>query len=254
MNYFFVLGARDPEMIEIAGVLEAQGIGYTPAKFGRLPVRSSDAYRATSVHGLIPRHARRIFVECDVFGLTPDEVCDHHSPGDSGYGLPPEQYLQGSSLGQVLDLLRLKPSAEQRITAAADHCLRHAYEGRCPGVDPSDLAAWRERSRADARGITVKEIQHRIEFATDALQSAPRIHVAGEEIAWFPLSSPLPSEVAEASARLGTAFCYVKRDGDRRKGGIMSATPHVIRAWMRECGLKHVYGDPARGFAGGYYL
>lgn len=30
---------------------------------------------------------------------------DHHRPGDPGYGLPPERFLEGSSIGQVFHLL-----------------------------------------------------------------------------------------------------------------------------------------------------
>ena len=280
MKYFFILGARDPEMLEIARVLEAHGHPYTNATIsvlsaapGRsphgesagpsghakprrrrktIPVRSNEAYHATGVQGLIPKDHRLVFVECSVFGLWPDEICDHHNEGDPGYGQPPERYLEGSSLGQVLSLLGLEPTKEQRIIAAADHCLRHAYAGRCPGVDPEELAAWRERSRAEVRGITVEEIRARIEAAMEALRKAPRITVAGEEVAWFPAGSGMPEEIPEASARLGIPFCYTRREGGRGKSGIMSAPPHVIEAWMRECGLKDVYGDPARGFAGGY--
>lgn len=250
MKYFFVLGARDPEMLEIMRVLESQGHPFALATIRGVPVRASEAYAATGVQGLIPKDHQIVFVECEVMGLLPWEVCDHHNEGDPGYGLPPERYLEGSSLGQVLKLLDLEPTTEQRIIAAADHCLRHAYDGQCPGVDPAELAAWRERSRAEARGITVEEMRSRIEVATQALREAPRISIAGEEVAWFP--GAMPEEIPEASARLGIPFCYVRREGPRVKCGIMSAAAHVIRAWLRECELIDVYGDPARGFAGGY--
>jgi hypothetical protein len=253
MKYFFVLGARDPEMVEITRVLDSQGIGYTFATLAGLPVRSSEAYRSTGVQGLVPKDAHLVFVECSVMGLIPDDLCDHHNPGDPGYGRPPEQYLQGSSLGQVLTLLGLEPTPEQKIIAAADHCLRHAYEGACPGIDPKELAAWRERSRAEVRGIPVEELQDRIVRAMKDLKEAPRIQIAGEDVAWFPATASMPEEVPEASARLGIPFCYVRREGGRAKSGIMSAGENVIRTWMKDCGLKDVYGDPARGFAGGYW-
>lgn len=251
MKNFCILGARDPEMLEIMRVLEEQGIPHAFATVRGVPVRSFDAYEATGVQGLIPKDHDVMFVECAVLGLQPVEVFDHHNEGDPGYGLPPEQYMRGSSLGQILTFLGLEPTREQRIIAAADHCLRYAYAGLCPGVDPEELAAWRERSRAEARGITIEEMRGRIEAAMQALRDAPRIIVGGEEVAWFPPGTQ-PEEIPEASARLGIPFCYVRREGSRAKCGIMSAAPHVIEAWMRECGLNHIYGDPARGFAGGY--
>jgi hypothetical protein len=253
MNYFFVLGARDPEMVEITRVLDAQGIPHAHATIAGVPVRSSEAYRATGVQGLIPRDAHIVFVECTVTGLIPDDVCDHHNPGDPGFGMPPERFMEGSSLGQVLTLLGLTPTDEQRVIGAADHCLRHAYEGRCPGIDPKVLADWRERSRSSIRGISVEEIQGRIELAMAALKAAPRIQVEGADVAFFSATAEFPEEVPEASARIGIPFCYVHVEGKRGKAGIMSAPPSVIRTWMRTCGLKNVYGDPARGFAGGYY-
>lgn len=250
MRYFFILGARDPEMLEIMRVLDAQGHPHALATIRGAPVRSCEAYDATGIDGLLPKDHKIVFVECDVMGLRPDDICDHHNEGDPGYGLPPERYMEGSSLGQVLTLLGLEPTPEQRVIAAADHCLRHAYAGLCPGVDPKALADWRERSRAEMRGISVEELRERIETAMQALRDAPRIIVGGEEVAWFP--DAVPEETPEASARLGIPFCYARRDGGRAKAGIMSAAPNVIRAWMRECGLNQVYGDPARGFAGGY--
>jgi len=267
MNYFFVLGARDPEMIEITRVLDAQHITWAFATIAGLPVRSSEAYRANGVGRaigtgerpnsigpvLIPKDSNIVVVECDVIGLIPHEICDHHNEGDPGYGMPPDRFMEGSSLGQVLSLLKLEATPEQRIIAAADHCLRYAYEGRCPGICPKELAAWRERSRAEVRGITVEEIQGRIEHAMAVLKDAPCIQVSGTDVAFFPPESDFPQEVPEASARLGIPFCYVRKESGRSKAGIMSAGPEVIREWMQECKLKDVYGDPARGFAGGYF-
>ncbi|MDR5728945.1 MAG: hypothetical protein RB191_16135 [Terriglobia bacterium] len=273
-KYFFILGARDPEMIEVERVLEEMNVPYTVATVPKREVvhgededgrpytytairqrrvHSRNAYRAIAVRGLIPRGYRLVFVECAVTGLLADEVCDHHNEGDPGYGIPPERYLEGSSLGQVLALLGLEATPQQRIIAAADHCLRHAYEGKCPGVTPEALAAWRESDRANAREISVEEMRARIELGKQALLAAPRICVGGESVAWFPHGEEMPDEVAEASARLGIPFCYAeKRPGNRGKAGIMSAPPAVVEAWMRQCQLQDIYGCPQRGFAGGY--
>ena len=258
MGYFFVLGARDPEMEEISRVLDAQGIKWANAVAKGRPVNSAEAYQATDITGLLPRAPRQlVFVECDVLGLDADNLCDHHNPGDPGYDRPPDEYLQGSSLGQVLGLLGQEPTHEQRIIAAADHCLTHAYRGECPGVDPQDLADWRERSRAARFGLTREEIQMRIRIATKALERAERIKVGDEWVAWFPDKSVAPYELAEASARAGVPIAYIThlnqaRTEYRAKCGIKNAQPETVRAWMRGCELECVYGSPVRGYASGY--
>jgi hypothetical protein len=252
MNYFFVLGAIDPEMMEIVRVLKSLGIGYTFAMAGAEQVRAFEAYQAARVRDPIPTDRRVVFVECRVAGLPRDLVCDHHFPGDPGYGLPPDRYLEGSSLGQVLALLELTPTDEQRAIAAADHCLGHAYAGCCPGVAPVRLAAWRDQARAAQFGVPVAELQARIERAKEALRIAQRIRVADEEVAFFPVNVPAPDELSEAATRLGVPFCYERPEGDRTNTGIMSATPELVAAWLNDRDLSDVYGDPARGFAGGY--
>ena len=258
MEYFFVLGARDPEMQEISRVLDAERIKWASATANGHAVNSAEAYQATGVAGLLPPAPRQlVFVECDVLGLEPADVCDHHNPGDPGYDRQPREYLQGSSLGQVLTLLGKEPTHEQRIIAAADHCLTHAYRGECPGVDPEELADWRERSRAARFGLTHEEIQMRIRIATKALERAERIKIGDESVALFPDKGVAPYELAEASARLGVPIAYItyldpQRSPYRAKCGIKNAKSDTVRFWMRECGLERVYGSPVRGYASGY--
>jgi hypothetical protein len=268
--FHFVLGATDPEMQEIKNVLEQQGLPSSHATIraplfrrdaadGDAPVRAAtrsrfvqafDAYRADSMSSTFPADAQLVFVECAVSGLT-GIIVDHHHEGDPGYGLGPEQYLQGSSLGQVLALLKLEPTPEQRIIAAADHCLAHAYAGRCPGVDPRELGQWRVRSRARQQGLEETELEERIRAAERALREAPRIELGGAPVAWFETT---PAEISEASGRTGIGFTYLRRERDgRMKAGIMSAPPPAIAEWMGKCGLNDIYGDPQRGFAGGYF-
>ena len=89
-----------------------------------------------------------------------------------------------------------------------------------------------------------------IEAALELLNQADRISFCGEEIAWV---GDRKGEIPEASARHGVPFMYaeITKDG-RTKMGIMGAEPHVIASWMAQCSLERVYGDPARGYAGGY--
>ncbi|MCC5612596.1 hypothetical protein LC612_39355 [Nostoc sp. CHAB 5834] len=195
-------------------------------------------------------NAELVFVECEVLGLKPSCVADHHQPGDPGYGKPPSAFLEASSLGQVLRILGLDATQEQRIIAAADHCPTQAYRGECPGVTPEELADWRTRSRALRRGVTPEEMEKAIEEARLILEAAERIDFCGERLPWISLRG---GEIAEASARYNIPFMYMEpsRTGGT-KMGIMGANPDIISAWMRDCRLDNVYGDPARGYAGGY--
>lgn len=112
---------------------------------------------------------------------------NHHRPGDAGYNLPPEQYWSASALGQVINVIRCPPRGLQ-ITpktmldinvitqprawllehiAAADHCLRDAYRGRCPGISPVSLRMWRLMSSSKQRNLSidfcVKEQQQQVD-------------------------------------------------------------------------------------------
>src|SRR5690606_12495361 len=97
-------------------------------------------------------------VECRVRGHEAAFSIDHHHPGDPGYAAAPEQYLRGSSLGQLLAALEREPTETQRLLAAGDHCLSAAYRGRCPGVDPNELLFLRAAWRAKASGRTLNDV------------------------------------------------------------------------------------------------
>jgi len=84
-----------------------------------------------------------LFVECRP-ATGQARVAGHHQPGDPGYGVAPSGFLLASSLGQVamaLGGLHLL-TAEDRITAACDHCLGPALLGRCPGVTVAEVERW----------------------------------------------------------------------------------------------------------------
>lgn len=248
---FFVLGAPDHEMREIERVVTAAGHACAYATVAGKVVHSYEAYRATGIDGLVPSGHEVVFVECAVMGLRRDHVVDHHRPGDPGYGCPPAQFLEGSSLGQVLALLGLTPTSEQLVIAAADHCLSAAYRGQCPGVSPQELQRWREQTRSTARGLPAEELRKQIDEAQQLLERAPRVKLADTEVAW--VEDP-PPEVSEASARSGVAYMFLRREHDgRMKAGIRSAPAPLVAHWLQHCGLRDLYGDPQRGFAGGYF-
>lgn len=288
----WVLGAPDPEMEAIERLLREAGekVVYAVGEDGQR-VRPGNAYRAILPRIQDQDGVKTLYlVECDI--PRPDwaevevVVVDHHRPGDPGYGRPPEEFLAASSIGQVIEhLAKLgKPvdiSTEILFTAAADHCLMAAYRGKCPGVDPDALMRWRAESRARHQGRSVEEVLADIEAAREALRNAPEI-VLYKRTCWVhrtyePLHLDCSSEdfcttifakdmrgrhvpeLTEASAREG--ICFIA-DGLPDKDGrvkiiCQSGEPWKIRAFMEHWapanGLKDIYGDPARGFAGGYY-
>ncbi|MCY0886419.1 MAG: hypothetical protein OWV35_11185, partial [Firmicutes bacterium] len=174
--------------------------------------------------------------------------------GDPGAGLGPDQYWAGSSLGQVYALVGREPEPEDRLAAAADHCLPAAYQGQCPGVDPDALLAWRVATRAAFQGRPVAALEAAVAAARQALRAAPRVDLGGVAVADL-RDRPVP-ELPEAAMREGLPFLARVRDRDgREKTVLQAAPPEAVRAFQAlapQFGRGEAYGDPARGFAGVY--
>jgi hypothetical protein len=247
---FFVLGASDPEMNAIEEILNANQWAYTYALVDGRRVHPGNAYRAEV--NPIPEHARLVTIECGLKNHVADIALDHHQQGDAGFGKLPEHYWEGSSIGQLHTLLNLSPTQAAKITAAADHCLTAAYAGLCPGVTPDEVLALRCANLAVFRSVSEDEIQQRVAYAHEKLQKSPKICILGQIIA-DTRGQDIP-EANEASARYAIPFLYQVDDvrSGRTKVGLMGAKQEVIAEWMKTCGLTDVYGDPARGYAGGY--
>jgi len=284
-----ILGAQDPEMTEIERLGRDAGCEILFAAVDGRRVHPGNAYQSD---GLLDTRGRpasvdlcapRIAVECLGWWAyrCPDELTeehtpgsrrlcgacgssgpsvravlvDHHRPGDYGFGRPAAEYWRASSLGQVCALLCVAPTPELRLVAAADHCLRAAYAGECPGVGPGDLAAWRLESRAAFQKIPASTLATWIETAARALRNATRI-VIGDHVLRDMRGSPTP-ELPEAACRLGASYLAGPLPSpDGRKKYVVSGDEGAVRAWMASPdfggSLVDVYGDPVRGFAGGY--
>jgi hypothetical protein len=149
------------------------------------------------------------------------------------------------------DHVHVAPAEWVRLVAAADHCLAHAYAGRCPGVDPDRLLNWRVASRAEFQKISVEELKGRVEAARQALKAAPRIFDG--RVADF-REGTVP-ELPEAAAREGIPFVAVLDERGQKKAVLQAAPPDIVDAFMQGKiipGLSRIYGDPERGFAGGF--
>lgn len=325
----FVLGAPDPEMEQIEGLLRDAGVACIHAMVddekapgGQRRVRPDEAYsRRAKAHlrAIAPTSiASVVLVECnvdvdymlaDVGGthryVTVDRI-DHHNPGDDGYGRAPDVFLVASSIGQVITFLAgcgarfqhwpttssvprhvgaervilgvvacvdngrwmvvvddpvrwAEIPREVILTAAADHCLGAAYRGECPGVDPDELMRWRAESRARFQRRSVEEVLSTIAAAQDEIRRAPVLEFPGEDgpVRAVDMRRDIPvQELPEAALRLGVAYMsgpLIGPDGKRKY--TFSGEPEKVRAWMAwapSVGLTGLYGDPMRGFAGGY--
>ncbi|MFB8830644.1 hypothetical protein ACE0DR_17890 [Azotobacter sp. CWF10] len=259
MQYLFVLGARDPEMTIIEGLVHQAGHKVAYAMAGERRVHAGNAYAAERTSARPGQHRGLVvWVECALAddSVPRDMVVDHHREGDPGFSIPPERFWEGASLGQVCSLLGVKPTRELRLAAAADHCLNAAYLGRCPGIAPEQMRAWRLASRAAWQKVSPEVLAERIEAAIAQLQSLERLRVGRFEFA-DALDREIP-EISEASAILGIAVMYTLAEprSGRIKVGALNGTPEMLEAWMEFArnvlDLADVYGSPVRGYAGGY--
>jgi len=312
-QYTFILGADDPEMSAIESLVIRMGHVVAHAlddNGGR--VRPATAYKSVGV-SCYTNIINPVAVECDGPGIPEGAIrVDHHREGDPGYGRPPSEFMQASSLGQVISLLALDgclplwettrsqnfPIIEAGqigkgsfsdsgkwavglpdnppvigqdvggfdvpagwlqaiipvplvIVAAADHCLPAAYKGECPGVDVGLLRQFREETRAAFQKRSVEAVRADIERACSKLREAPELVPGVKD-----MRGPTIPELPEAACREGICFVasMTERDG-RIKTVCQAGTPEQISAlieWMKSNGLVGIYGDPARGFAGGY--
>lgn len=151
--------------------------------------------------------------------------------------------LSGGTSPRLQDILH---------TAAADHCLAAAYRGECPGVEPDALMQWRVESRAKFQGRSVESLMADVESARKELRSrvVPHAVIPGA-VADFG-DSTVP-ELPEAAAREGIAFLATVTDRDGRKKVVLqAASSEQVKAFLSHYPVQDKYGDPARGFAGGY--
>src|SRR5690606_3670863 len=143
------------------------------------------------------------------------------------------------------------------FAAAADHCLAAAYRGECPGVDPDALMRWRVEARAAYQGRPVAELLEDVEQSRARLRAAPVVAL-GERLTARDLRGEHVPELPEAAVREGLAYLATVADRDGRRKIVLGghAPAEMVRAflesWAPSRGLIDLYGDPARGFAGGY--
>lgn len=125
---YAILGAPDKEMAQIQQLLTMCGVQYAYAAAGGKRCHGGNAYKSDSLLPgtcSVPEVTENddiILVECELPGWFSGDpqpavvVIDHHKPGHYGYGKPPEEFFEASSLGQLYKLLRrMLPITRQTV-------------------------------------------------------------------------------------------------------------------------------------------
>ncbi len=270
----FILGADDPEMREIEAILKwDRRICLYAMKDGKRvhPGNAYSAERPLLEELTYNGPYRLVLVECQPEGIpegTEIIRIDHHRPGDPGYGLPPAQFWQASSLGQLVNFLGLEMelgSHDQLILAAMDHAPATAIRGECPGVTAKEIIDRKVSEIAKATGISEGDVRACIAQWAVRLGSAPVIDIGGQGIRDMRPSDRgsgyslnyLCLQVAALVGGYGVLL-LTHDGGDAREKWTIAGhcTPQCVETFMVEWapaqGLTGIYGVPNRGYAGGY--
>jgi len=274
-NIIVIFGAPDIEEQRARKVASEHGLIIATATVGGEKCNPMTAYRADGYivdAGIVNDETYCIIFECSpkaATGLAVVAQCDHHNPGNAGFGLPPSQYFEASSLGQMLNFMGIEATQEDRIIAAADHCLSAAYAGLCPGVTAEEVLAMRLPELMKRENVSSTEDAMRgIEEALHILKNPPAtVSLGGKAVADIRSLGSVPFTI-EAGVMTGTP--YMAR-GDKRfsdkvnlsgseevvaeflgEAVIVDGKPTYPAGWAVKNGLYQPYGDPKRGFAGAY--
>lgn len=263
-DVLFVLGAADPEMQAIEALLAAHDVPRLRATVAGKRVYPANAYKAElppAAEVVRARGGRVYLVECVGVAAPGVTRIDHHMPGDPGYGRPPAEYWQASSLGQtvaaLIDVgLDVAVTPAMRLTAAADHCLGAAYRGECPGIDPEALMSWHVAARAVYEKRTEAALLQDIATARQTLRDAEQVELAPGIFAADVRARFVPELLLAAARDSQCCLSSVKARDGRTKIGCLVGSPAQVSAFMQQWAPAHqlvdVYGDAMRGFAGAY--
>lgn len=270
-----IFGASDIEEQRARAIALANNLTIATATFAGAIVNPMTAYKADGHivdQGMVNDETVCILFECEqgaASGLEVIAKCDHHNPGDAGFGRPANEFFEASSLGQLINFLGLEATQEDRVIAAADHCLSAAYAGLCPGVTAEEVLAMRLPELMKRENVLLKEDAMKgIEEALHILNNPPTtVLLGGKQVADIRELGPIPFTI-EAGVMTGTPYMA---NGDKRfpdkvnlsgdediiadflgQAVMVDGRPTYPNGWASRNGLFQAYGDPKRGFAGAY--
>lgn len=275
MKKIIIFGASDIEEQRARKIASLHGLVLATATCGGVVVTPMTAYKADGYivdSGEVSDEMECILFECAptaASGLKVVAHCDHHNPGDVGFGLPPIQYFEASSLGQLINFLGIETNQEDRVIAAADHCLSSSYAGLCPGVTAEEVLAMRLPELMKREGVSsTEDAMKGIEEALHILKNPPAtVTLGGTAVADIRELGNIPFTI-EAGVMTGTPYLA---KGDKRfpdkvnlsgtkevvadflgEVVIIDGRPTYPNGWAAKNGLYQTYGDANRGFAGAY--
>jgi hypothetical protein len=185
-----IFGGADAEEAAARAIAQAAGCATATATTADgKRVNGGTAYQAVAFAldlGTLEEVAKAIIFECapaSAGALPVVARCDHHNPGDPGWGKGASEYWEASSLGQLCAHLGVEPTDELRLIAAGDHSPAGAYLGQCPGVDPEVFADFRIAGKVafyaanprTADKADADKIRAAISAAKERLASAPQV-------------------------------------------------------------------------------
>lgn len=277
MKKFFLIifGAPDIESEWARQIATQHGLATATATCGGEKCNPMTAYRADGYivdSGTVSDEMECIIFECArtaASGLKVVARCDHHNPGDAGFGKPAGEFFEASSLGQLINFLGVEATQKDRVIAAADHCLASAYAGLCPGVTAEEVLAMRLSELMKREGVSSEEDAMKgIEEALRILKNPPAtVLLGGKQVADIRGLGAIPFTI-EAGVMTGTSYMA---KGDKRfpdkvnlsgseevvadflgQAVMADGKPTYPNGWAVKNGLHQPYGDPKRGFAGAY--
>lgn len=274
-KFLILLGAPDIEESQARKVANHYGLATATATCGGQKVHGGNAYYADGY--IIDSGEVSGESDCIIFECSPNAApllrvvarCDHHNPGDAGFGKPADEFFEASSLGQLLNFLGIEATQEDRVIAAADHCLSAAYAGLCPSVTAEEILALRLPELMKREGVlSKKSAMVGISVTLELLKNPKKtVTLGGTKVADIRQMGLVPF-VTEAGVMSST--CYLAK-GDKRfpdkvnlsgtkevvadflgEAVIVDGRPTYPNGWAAKNGLFGAYGDPQRGFAGAY--
>jgi len=251
-----VLGGFDTEMKFIGELLENTDCEVVWATKDGARVSRSNAYDADCPS---PK-ATDVWVECShedwsmlemaSFGIT---LVDHHKDGDVGYGRPPSEYFEASSIGQIHILLGIEPTKEARFVAAADHCLHLAYNSQCPGVAREELKDFRMAFYGD------EDPFGKVQWTKREIDACPKIKINGKMVNDISKLHPRHNKwLTETSCYYGLRTFKLTRSGNGFKAFLSNLSSkdlqHFLDSQCHDFGVVvKTFGDPKRQFIGVIY-
>ncbi len=267
-KYFFILGAKDPEMEGMEKLLKENGHQYAVATISGVRVNAGNTYSADAV--LVPDGYTPVVIETEPsnFEDWSEKVrIDHHRPGDFGYDLGYDRYFEASSLGQLCKLLNIAPSQEHLVLTAMDHCFTDALMGKCEGVSKDEVLKLKILNIASATGKPFGEVDDAIKGWLSKIDEVGEVKsVDGVDVVNFTeidlgvgySFELLTAQVASVLSGKAVLLKHKDSEGSELKVTINgNNSAGTIRYFKEEFSkvnnFNKVYGVETRKYAGGYY-